>query len=179
MSNSIKSWYSLYTKQGCEKKVANLLSRKNIENFCPMKRQWNGRKKLVLEPLFNSYVFVQINETDFQHIRMLDSVVNFVYWLGKPAVIRQEEIEIIRRFMNEYINVKLEKIPFDMEGIERVMGEPSDIKANMVSVKNNTVNIILPSLGYRMFAEVEKSNVEIITASIQSYTVVDKYKLAI
>src|SRR5436190_16268144 len=113
MSNSIKNWYSLYTRQGCEKKVANLLSRKNIENYCPMKRQWNGRRKPVLEPLFNSYVFVQTSETDLQNIRMLDSVVNFVYWLGKPAIIRQEEIEMIRRFMNEYINVKLEKIPFD------------------------------------------------------------------
>ena len=179
MSNSIKNWYSLYTRQGCEKKVANLLSRKNIENYCPMKRQWNGRRKPVLEPLFNSYVFVQTSETDLQNIRMLDSVVNFVYWLGKPAIIRQEEIEIIRRFMNEYINVKLEKIPFDMEGVERILAETLSEKANMVSVKNNTVNTIVPYLGYRMFAEVEKSNVEIITSSLQSYTIVDKYKFAI
>ncbi|MCW3094268.1 MAG: NusG antitermination factor, partial [Ferruginibacter sp.] len=47
MSNS-KNWYALYTRPGTEKKVANLLSRKNIENYCPLKRQGNARKKVVL-----------------------------------------------------------------------------------------------------------------------------------
>src|SRR4051812_32359085 len=113
MSNSTDKWYALYTRPGCEKKVANLLSRKNIENYCPLKRYLNGRKKVVIEPLFNSYVFVQMNEaTDMQQIRKTDSVVNFVYWLGKPAVIQDDEIDIMKRFMNEYSNVKTERIPF-------------------------------------------------------------------
>lgn len=180
MGNSIKNWYALYTRPGCEKKVANLLSRKNIENFCPLKRQWNGKKKVVLEPLFNSYVFIQIADTEMQTIRMTDSVVNFVYWLGKPAVIREEEIEIMKRFMNEYANVKLEKIPLDVNGRVRVIGlPPTDNKANMVSVKNNTVKVILPSLGYMLMAEVEKSNVEILTSQKQSFTIEGKYQYAI
>jgi len=180
MSNSTKNWYALYTKSGCEKKVANLLSRRNIENYCPLKRQWNGGKKVVLEPLFNSFVFVQITDTDMLNIRMTDNVVNFVYWLGKPAVIRDEEIEIMKRFMNEYANVKLEKIAFDVDGMVRVIGGPlADNKANMVSVKNNTVNIVLPSLGYMMLAEVQKSNVEIIISTKQSYTDAGQYQYAV
>jgi transcription antitermination factor NusG len=180
MGNSTKNWYALYTKPGCEKKVANFLSRRNIENFCPLKRQWNGRKKVVLEPLFNSYVFVQITDTDIQHIRMTDSVVNFVYWLGKPAVIRDEEIEIMKRFMNEYANVKLEKISLDVNDKVRLIGiAPADTKANIVSVKNNIVKIILPSLGYMMLAEVEKSNIEIIKSIKQSLTIEEKYQYAI
>lgn len=180
MSNSIKKWYALSTKPGCEKKVANLLSRKNIENFCPLKRQWNGRKKVVLEPLFDSYVFVQITDMDIAAIRATDSVVNFIYWLGKPAVIQNEEIEIMKRFMNEYANVKLEKIPLDINGSVRTIGMfPADNKANMVTVKNNTVKIVLPSLGYLLLAEVEKSNVEILPSNNQSYAVSDKYKYAI
>ena len=180
MGNSTKNWYVVYTKPGCEKKVSNLLSRKNIENFCPLKRYWNGRKKVILEPLFNSYVFVQITEADMQNIRLTDSVVNFVYWLGQPAVIRQEEIEIMKRFMNEYANVKLEKIPLDVNGSVRLVGiAPAESKANMVSVKNNTVKIILPSLGYMMLAEVEKSNVEVISSIKQSFTIEGKYQFAI
>jgi len=180
MGNSTKNWYVVYTKPGCEKKVSNLLSRKNIENFCPLKRQWNGRKKVILEPLFSSFVFVQITDADMQNIRRTDSVVNFVYWLGEPAVIREEEIEIMKRFMNEYANVKLEKIPLDVNGSVSLVGmAPAENKANMVSVKNNTVKIMLPSLGYMMLAEVEKSNVEIITSIKQSFTIEGKHQFAV
>lgn len=180
MSTSTKKWYALYTKSGCEKKVANLLSRKNIDNYCPMKRHWNGRKKVVLEPLFNSYVFVQIADTEIQCVRSIDSVVNFVYWLGKPAIILDQEIGIMKQFMNEYAHVKLEKIPFNLDGLVRVIGASgNDNKSNMVSVKNNVVKIVLPSLGYIMLAEVEKSNVEIITSANQSYSFLDKYQFAI
>ena len=181
MGNLIKSWYALYTKPGCEKKVANLLSRKNIENYCPLKRHLNGRRKVMLEPLFDSYVFVQITDaTDMLNIRMTDGVVNFVYWLGKPAVIQEEEIEIMKRFMNEYANVKLEKIPLDVNGRVKVISiPPADSKANMVFVKNNTVKIVLPSLGYMMLAEVEKSNVEVITSAKQSFTIEGNYQYAV
>jgi len=181
MSNSAKKWYALYTRPGCEKKVANLLSRKNIENYCPMKRHLNGRKKVILEPLFNSYVFVQITETvDVEQIRKTDSVVNFVYWLGKPAVIQDEEIEIMKRFMNEYANVKMERIPFDADGMARAIeGSQAENKAHMVSVKNNTVKIALPSLGYIMLAEVENSNVELITSAKKTFTIGEKFQFAI
>ncbi|MEJ7589105.1 MAG: transcription termination/antitermination NusG family protein [Ferruginibacter sp.] len=179
MSHAIKSWYALFTKPGCEKKVANLLSRKNVENYCPLKRQVNGRKKVLLEPLFTSYVFVQIAETELVKIRATECVLNFVFWLGKPAVIRDEEIEIMKRFMNEYAIVKMEKIPFGVDGTLRVIGGlPEDNKAHMVSVKNNAVKIVLPSLGYLLIAEVDKTNVEILTSS-NNYTIGNKYQFAI
>ncbi|MEO5891207.1 MAG: UpxY family transcription antiterminator [Ferruginibacter sp.] len=180
MSNTIKKWYALYTKPGCEKKVANLLSRRNIENYCPLKRHLSGKKKVVLEPLFNSFVFVQISDAEMPGIRLTDCVLNFVYWLGKPAIIREEEIELMKRFINEYAVVKMEKIPFNVDGSVRVIGASlADNKGHMVSVKNNSVKIILPSLGYMMLAEVEKPNVEIITAGQQDYNVTDKYQYAI
>ena len=180
MNNSTKRWYALYTKPGAEKKVANLLSRKKIENYCPLKRQWNGRKKVALEPLLSSYVFVQVSEAEMFNIRMTDSVVNFVYWLGKPAVIRDEEIDIMKRFMNEYANVKLEKIPFSVDGnVRLISGQMADMKTHMISVKNNTVKIALPSLGYMMLSEVEKATVELITSGKSAYNIVEKYQFAV
>ena len=180
MSNTTKKWFALYTKPGCEKKVANLLSRKNIENYCPLKRHVNSKNKVLLEPLFSSYVFVQINDADMVSIRKTDCVLNFVYWLGRPAIIRGEEIEIIKRFMIEYSIVRMEKIPFDADGMARVIdGTPSEMRGSMVSVKNSSVKIVLPSLGYVMLAEVEKSVVEIISTHKQAYAVAGKYKFAI
>lgn len=177
MSNSIQRWHALYTKAGCEKKVANALSRKNIENYCPLKREWNGKKKLALVPLLDCYVFVKILNSDIATVRMTSSVINFIYWLGEPAIIKDEEIEIMKRFMSEYGNIKVEKMPFNENGILREMSaETISDKAHLISVKNSTVKISLPSLGYVLVADVEKSGVDIAPTFANHYTSIHKYQ---
>ena len=180
MSNSTKRWYILYTKAGNEKKVSGLLSRKNIDNYYPLKRQLTGRKKLVLEPLFISYVFVRVEESKLQQVKMVDGVINFAYWLGKPAVILDEEIDIMKRFLNEYSSIQVEKIPFNVDGVVRMINNPVlEHKGQVISVKNNTVKIVLPSIGYVLVAELEKSNVEIITSKKQVFGILEKFQFAV
>ncbi len=66
--------------------------------------------KVVEEPLFKSYVFVRISEEEKTPVRMTNGVINFVYWLGKPAIIKEGEIETIRRFLNEYENIEVKQV---------------------------------------------------------------------
>lgn len=146
------------------KKVADLLTRKQIENYCPLKkvqRQWSDRKKIVMEPLFQSYVFVKISNDLSSNVRDTHGVLNFVYWLRKPAVIRDEEIEEIKRFMNEHPNVQLEKVAVNPNDRVRVIGGPLMMReGNVLEVKNKTVKVLLPSLGYMLVAELQKGNLE-------------------
>ena len=103
MSNS-KRWFAAYTKPRWEKKVSRVLEQKGVECWCPLKKtekQWSDRKKVVEEPLFTSYVFVRINETEKSVVLMTDGILNFVYYIGKPAIIRDEEIDIIKKFLSE------------------------------------------------------------------------------
>ena len=98
-------WYAVYTKPRWEKKVAILLQQKGIESYCPLnkvRRRWSDRMKTLEEPLFKSYVFVQITEGDRTAVRMTDGVINFVYWNGKPAIIKEKEIATIRKFLDEF-----------------------------------------------------------------------------
>jgi len=173
MHSVTKKWYVVYTRPRWEKKVADLLNRKKIEHYCPLNRvnrQWSDRKKIVFEPLFSSYVFVQIDEMEQLPVRLTDGVINFVYWLGKPAVIRNEEIQAIREFLHDYKDVRLEKTSVNLHDMVRVIGGPLVMqKGQVVSVKNKTVKVILPSLGYMMQAELETSNVEIIPEETASY----------
>ncbi|HXB43251.1 MAG TPA: UpxY family transcription antiterminator [Puia sp.] len=165
MQNS-KKWHAVYTKPRWEKKVADLLTKKNIENYCPVTRvnhQWSDRKKIILEPLFISYVFIYIDESQYQSARTTSGVINFVYWLNKPALIRNDEIDTIKRFLNEYDKVQLEKIEVSHDDTVRItngllMGQ----KGQILSVNNKWVKVILPSLGFMMQAEVNVSHVEII-----------------
>lgn len=99
-----KKWYALYTKPRWEKKVNSKLLEKGIESWCPVQKkesQWSDRKKIIDDPLFKSYVFVHISEDERLKVLTTNGVVQFVHHLKKPAVIRNEEIELIKSYLLE------------------------------------------------------------------------------
>lgn len=98
------NWYALYTKPRWEKKVAKELEEKGIETYCPQiteVRQWSDRKKKVTSPLFKSYVFVHLPEKDRAKVFDTPGVVQYLFWLGKPAIIRDEEIQTIKTWLQD------------------------------------------------------------------------------
>jgi len=163
MSSEEKNWYVVYTKPRWEKKVYHLLVEKGVEAYCPLNRvrkKWSDRYKWVEEPLFRSYVFVRIGEEEKAGIRLINGIVNFVYWLGKPAVVRDHEIETIRKFMNEYVEVWAE--PFVLQKDARVTilkGAFMDKEGIVVMATRNRVRVLIESIGYSLVAVVDRSNV--------------------
>jgi transcription antitermination factor NusG len=161
------NWYVLYTRSHCEKKVAAQLAKKEIEHYCPLNRvvrKWADRKKVLHEPLFTSYVFVRSTEQLLYQVKQVSNdIVNFVYWLGKPAIIRENEIENIKLFLSEHTDVKLEKCNVSVGDPVRILSGPFMNKdGNVVSLERKNIKLVLPSLGYFMTAEVKLSNVELI-----------------
>ena len=136
-------WYAIYTRPRWEKKVNALLLEKGIESYCPLnkvRRRWSDRIKMVEEPLFKSYVFVKIPEAERSNVRMTTGVVNFVYWNGKPAIIKEKEIQTIRRFLNEYENVEVQKIELHpQQRIKIASGPMMDHEGKILEVKNKMV----------------------------------------
>lgn len=163
-SESKKKWFVLYTRPGYEKRVAELVEKRHIEVFLPLTkihRHWNDRKKVTLQPLFNSYVFVHASEDKHSQIRHIDGVINFVHWLKSPAVIRQDEIETIKKFLLEYDIVRLEKTSINLSDRVRIVNGPLMMwEGNVVEIRTTTVKIILPSLGYALVAEISKDTPE-------------------
>ena len=163
MSALTSHWYALYTKPRWEKKVYGRLVENGFEAYCPLNRvrkKWSDRLKWVEEPLFKSYVFVKVAEEEAVRVRMVNGVVNFVYWLGKPAVIRNKEIEVIHKFLSEYDDVQV--VPLELTTDSRitiVQGALMDKKATVVKVMNNKVRVVIESIGYSLVATIEKSNV--------------------
>lgn len=164
-----KKWYAVYTRPRWEKKVAEQLAKRKLENFCPLNKvvkQWSDRRKTILEPLFTSYVFVYVSEREHLSVKQTEGVLNFVYWLGEPALIRTEEIEAIKSFLSRHEDVKLEKIDVSVSDKVRVTDGPLIYReGDVLEVYNKTVKVFLPSLGYAMIAEVSKSRIEIINYS--------------
>ena len=154
-------WYAIYTRPRWEKKVNGLLVEKGIESYCPLnkvRRKWSDRMKTIEEPLFKSYVFVKISDEDRSNVRMTNGVVNFVYWNGKPAIIREKEIQTIRRFLDEYENVEAVKIDFSPNDRVRVVAGPMmDKEGKILEVKNKMAKVCIDSLGYMLIAYIDKS----------------------
>jgi transcription antitermination factor NusG len=159
-----KNWYAIYTKPRWEKKVSQLLDKKGFTIYCPLnkvRKKWSDRYKVVEVPLFTSYVFAKLTEEEKLRVRLTDGVVNFVYWLGKPAIIRQEEIEIIKKFLKEYEDV--EAIPVNVNAGQKVRiktGLMMDAEGIVIKVLNNRAYVLLESLGYELTAQFEKTNLE-------------------
>lgn len=162
-----KTWYAVYTKPRWEKKVDALMADQGLESYCPLNRvrkKWSDRMKWVDEPLFKSYVFVRVYLEDQTKVRMVDGVLNYVYWLGKPAVIKDSEIEDIRRFLDEHSDVQV--LPVEIRPDDRVVirsGILMDKTAVVQRVLQHTVEVVIESLGYKLVAKVDKSKVAPIT----------------
>ncbi len=109
-ASNLKKWLVIYTRPRWEKKVERLLQQQGIEAFCPVRNvmsQWADRKKMVSLPLFTSYVFVRIHERDEYKVRYTLGVLNFVYYMQHPAVIRDVEIEKLKRILDHYQEIEV------------------------------------------------------------------------
>ncbi len=98
-----KNWYAIFTKPRSEKKVHQRMQDQDIESFLPLVktvRQWSDRKKTLEVPLIPSYIFVYLPEKDLYRTLPIQGTVNVLKHLGKPARIREVEIENLRILSN-------------------------------------------------------------------------------
>ena len=93
-----KSWYVLYTKSRHEKNLAESLLSKDWTVYCPLKKvvkQWSDRIKVVEETFSPSFIFIQCRDQDRNQVFQNASAVRYLHRLGRPAVVRAEEIQSI------------------------------------------------------------------------------------
>jgi transcription antitermination factor NusG len=155
-----RKWLAVYTRPRWEKKVNQLLEEKGVERYCPLnkvRRKWSDRIKVVEEPLFKSYVFVKVNDDDRTEVRMTPGVINFVYWQGKPAIIKEKEINAIKRFLDEYENVEVRPIEIKINQRVKINAGPMmEQEGKILHIKNKTVTVAIDSLGYILIATIDK-----------------------
>jgi transcription antitermination factor NusG len=160
--NEVKNWYIAYTRPGQEKKVTETLSRKKIECYCPLNSTLHQpfyKKRSIPDVLFCSYSFVRICETQISELRKVSGIINLVFWLNKPVIVPDHEINIMREFLTEYKNVTLEKIGVD-EKLKFSNDLLSENEDQGIYTSNNTARAVLPSLGYVMSAEANTAAIE-------------------
>jgi len=158
-----RKWLAIYSRPRWEKKVTQLLTEKGLESYCPLnkvRRKWSDRVKLVEEPLFKSYVFVRISDEDRTQVRMTPGVINFVYWNGKPAHIKDREINAIKQFLNDYENVMVEPIDLAInQRVQVIRGPLMGQEGKVIGVNRKAVKIAIDTLGYMLVAYIDKTKI--------------------
>ena len=150
------NWFVIYTKARNEKKVSDGSESLGIEVYCPMVttvRQWSDRKKKVTVPLLNSYVFVKIEDSCRDKVFEVPGVVRYLFWLGKPAIVRDSELLVIREMLKE----TYEEVSFStLQSGQKVQVEDGVFKGQSAifkEQKGSKTILILESLGIRLILE--------------------------
>ena len=96
-------WYVVYTKPKWEKRAAEQLTQLGVECYCPTIKktvQRSDRKVKVKVPLFNNYIFVQLADKDRNMVFLSPGVIRYLFWLGRHAIVKEKEIDIIKEWLN-------------------------------------------------------------------------------
>lgn len=97
-------WYAAYTRANHERRVADQLAERGVENFLPQYesvRKWKDRRVRLQMPLFPGYVFVHLALQSRLRVLQVPGVACLVGFGGKPVAVPKEEFARIRGFLTQ------------------------------------------------------------------------------
>jgi transcriptional antiterminator RfaH len=153
-------WYAIYTRLNHEKAVESNLLEKNIEVFLPKRKtlhKWSDRKKWVEEPLFRPYVFVRVSNKEYYEVLQTTSVCNYICFEGKAASIPDNQIDLIRKVIDENLTYDIVNQNLEInQKVEVIAGPLTGLKAEVINKKNkNHIVIVLKELNCSLLVDID------------------------
>jgi transcription antitermination factor NusG len=148
------SWYVLYTKPRHEKKVAARLEEAGYKVYCPLQkvvRKWSDRTKVVEEPLFKGYLFIQIQDEKRDEVFRYPGTVRYLFWLRRPAVVRENEISLIQKWLGDYDHQCIDISDLQIGDLVRITtGQFMNEEGVLLDRKSNRAVVQLKELGIQL-----------------------------
>ena len=147
------NWYVLHTKPRSEKKVEEQLLSLGINAYCPTRSEfklWSDRKKKIYKPVLPSMVLVNIDDKDINRVFDSPSVVRYMFWMGKRAVVRQSEIDILKKYLDGSYNLNSSNSSSVNVGDDFKLPAFNNEKGVVSRISNNNLWIYLKSIGYNV-----------------------------
>jgi len=167
MSKLKKCWYAIYVKSRTEKKVALELNYENIDHYLPLTKrlkQWSDRKKWVEEPLFKSYVFVNIEINDYYKVLQVQGAVKYISFEGAAVPIPEAQINAIRYYLEE-TDPENDSITDWKKGkkVEVITGSMTGLSGELIEVHGkHKVKVEIEAVGKSLLVSIPKSKLRIV-----------------
>lgn len=149
-----KHWYVLYVKPKQEFKVEERIKNSNldVEVFCPSLttiKLWSDRKKKVRVPLLSSVVLIKSEDSNRKFVFSIPGCVRYLFWLGKPAIVKDQEIEQLR-LISACKNAESHEVEALKPGnsIDLAPFGFKDTNGIIEKISNNVCWVVLESLGF-------------------------------
>ncbi len=154
-----KDWYIINTISRREKNVVSTLNNKKITTYYPLNNiipLKSSTLPLKRKSLFKSHIFLFISNDQIELVKQIPGVINFLYWLNEPAIIKREEIEAIQLITHQYNNIQIERSTVNQfNGVSLNEDNLFNTKGESPSKNIKTLTVILPTIGYTLRAERE------------------------
>ena len=145
------NWYVIHTKPRGEKKAEEQLLSLGINAYCPTRneiRLWSDRKKRIQVPVLPSMILVNIDEKDIYRVFESPLVVRYMFWMGKKAIVRQSEIDILKKYLDGSYDLTNSVSSSVNVGDDFKLPSFNNEKGIVSRISNNNVWIYLKSIGY-------------------------------
>jgi transcription antitermination factor NusG len=161
------NWFAVYTNPRAEKKIHSELLRKGIEAYLPLQRTlklWSDRKKWVEEPLFRSYIFVHIPESQYFDVLNTPGVVRFITFEGKAVPVPEQQIEAIRYYLSsDEQPVSADPSLSPGQVVEVLKGPLRGLRGELVEVSGkHRVKVEISAIGQSIIVTVPSSQLRIL-----------------
>ena len=138
-----KKWFAIYVKSRCEKKVNEQLEDIGVESFLPLitrVKQCSDRKKKVEEPLFRSYLFVHISDSDYYNVLNVSGVVKFISFERKAVEVPENQITAIKEYLNDSELHVINYEDFKEGELVRIKsGQMKDLVGRFIKINGNSL----------------------------------------
>ena len=160
-----RKWFAIYVKSRSEKKVLKLLEDIGVESFLPLitrVKQWSDRKKKVEEPLFRSYLFVNIPLSDYYTVLTVNGVGKFITFEKKPVPVPNNQIIAIKEYLNDTELHSIDYEDFKEGELVRIKsGQMKDLIGRFIKINGkHRVIIDIEAVGQSIPINIARSNVE-------------------
>ena len=163
MSIDTDAWYVLYTKPRNEKKVAERLSGAGYNVYCPLqrvRRQWSDRMKIIEEPLFKGFLFIQVEDHKRDEVFSFPGTVRYLFWLRRPAVVRDSEIITLKKWLGEFEHESISIEPFQPgQKINIHSGPFQGLDAELIKQQGKHLELVLTDM--QLVIKVDSSHAEL------------------
>jgi len=162
-----KIWFAIYVKSKNEKKVASRLEEQQIEHYLPLVRilkQWTDRKKWVEEPLFRSYIFVHINQSQYFKVLQIIGVVRYITFESKAVPVPSQQIEAIKIYLNESEPESIDESDW-IKGqlVEIISGSMRGLTGQLMEFKGkHKVSIRIDAVNRYILVQIPKNKIRVI-----------------